>query len=356
MTFSLSAFHGIFSTPQTSIAVGKPAFASLPQRICADLCTLVGASSIVAGDVIAGGVSASASFIVTFDNQRRVFVKGSHPGDQSHGAANLRGECMAYRALDILRDVAPPFCGMVYADRGDDNGWWLGAWDAVEISTQPYDGDQLFALLDDVQRCDVNARDGIVVASAHPYLSQFLNDTYKWQRLRDDASRADKFAQCFADPAAVQGWLRGNIAALCDLQKRASTHSWRFGLMHGDLRCDNFIYGQLSGMSPRWYMIDWANAAEGALAFDRVMLAASLCADGACTREHALDFARGDLDGDDIVLMLAMQAGYFADQIYRQPPAVMPRLRPIQKAMCGALLAMLATTGQISPLPVAPQI
>ena len=356
MTFSLSPFHGIFSTTDSASSVTKPAFVTVPQRLCDDLCTMVGAHSITSADIVSGGVSASASFIITFDNQRRVFVKGSHPGDQSHGAANVRGECMAYRALNILRDVAPPFCGMVYADRGDDNGWWLGAWDAVNISPQPYNAQALFSLLGDIQRCDVPASEGITVASAHPYLSQFLTDTYKWQRLRDDKTRAGKFGQCFANSAAVQAWLDTNIAMLCDLQTRASTHAWRLGLMHGDLRCDNYIYGELPAQDARWYMIDWANAADGPLAFDRVMLAASLCADGACTPQDALGFARDNLDGDDIRLMLVMQAGYFADQIYRQPPAVMPRLRPIQKAMFAGLMAMLAADGCVSAPPMVPQL
>lgn len=356
MTFSLSSYHGIFSRPADFVAAGKPDFSTVPPRIVADLCTLVGARSVIGSDSIAGGVSASASFLLTFDNQRRVFVKGSHPGDQSHGAANLRGECMAYRSIDVLRDVAPPFCGMVYADRGDDNGWWLGVWDSISTSPQPYDTDTLFDMLDDVQASDVAANAGVAVASAHPYLSQFMTDTYKWQRLRSDAQRAQQFAQCFADPALVQLWLRAQIETLCELQRRASTHAWRLGLMHGDLRCDNYIYGQLSALPARWYMIDWANAADGPQAFDRVMLAASLCADGALDAPRALELARRNLDGDDIALMLVMQAGYFADQIYRQPPAVMPRLRPIQKAMFAALMAMLAADGRVLPLPQAPQI
>lgn len=356
MTLSLSRYHGIFSAQGSDNTAHKPAFTDVPTRIRHDLCTMVGASAITDSSVAAGGVSASAAFILHFDNGRRLFVKGSHPGDQSHGAANLRGECMAYRSIDILRDVAPPFCGMVYADHGDDNGWWLGAWDAVDIHARTYDAPALFDMLDDVQRYEVPASAGLAVASAHPYLSQFMTDTYKWQRLRSDATRAEKFGQCFEDADAVRVWLQSNIETLCSLQQRASAHAWRLGLMHGDLRCDNYIYGVLPGYDARWYMIDWANAADGPLAFDRVMLAASLYAQGSCTVDQALALAQGHLDADDMRLMLVMQAGYFADQIYRAPPAVMPRLRPIQKAMFAALMAMLAADGVVPALPGAPQI
>ncbi len=354
MTFSLTPYHGIFTAAPTGQAAHKPDFAQVPQRIGDDLCRLAGAGAIVAVSTVAGGVSASASFILTFDNGRRLFVKGSHPGDQSHGAANLRGECMAYRNIDLLRDCAPPFCGMVHADHGDDNGWWLGAWEAVETSASAYNADALFAMLDDVQRYEVPAQAGLAVASAHPYLSQFMTDTYKWQRLRGDAQRAQKFAQCFDDAPAALQWLSANSDKLCALQARASTFAWRLGLMHGDLRCDNYIYGALPASPARWYMIDWANAADGPLAFDRVMLAASLCAQGACTVTDALAFAQGDLDAEEIRLMLVMQAGYFADQIYRAPPAAMPRLRPVQKAMFAGLLALLDAAEVVAAPPAGP--
>lgn len=350
MTSVLSQFHGIFSAANDTICAPKPPFSLVPQRLRDDLCTLVGAKDIIHVESVQGGVSASAAYLVTFDNARKVFVKGSHPGDQSHGAANLRGECMAYRSIDILHDVSPPLCGMVSADRGDDQGWWLGVWGAVDATSRAYDAAALFALLDEIQQSEVPAKVGLPVASAHPYLSQFMNDVYKWQRLRNDSTRTQKFIQCFDHTVAIQQWLSTEIDTLCRLQTEASTHSWRLGLVHGDLRCDNYIFGELSQQPARWYVIDWANAADGPLAFDRVMLAASLCADGVCDPQAAFRMACDHLNSDDIRLMIVMQAGYFADQVYRAPPAVMPRLRPLQKAMLVALLEMLGVEGSIMPL------
>lgn len=351
MTTGLTPYHGIFSRTAGATSAHKPPFSQLPQRICTDLCTLAGAQSIASSEIAAGGVSASAAYLLRFDNGVKLFVKGSHPGDQSHGAENLRGECGAYRSIDILSEVAPQFCGMVYADHGDDNGWWLGAWQAVTQQPINYDVKALSALLDRVACADIPASAGVPVAIAHPYLSQFMNDTYKWRRLLDDKRRGDKFTQCFADPVAAAMWLDHYGDKLVALQSAAATQSWHLGLIHGDLRCDNFIHGHINHEPARWWMIDWANAADGPLAFDRVMLAASLLAEGACDVSGAMHFASQGCGEDDSVKMMVMQAGYFADQIYRLPPAVMPRLRPIQKAMFAALIAMLVHAGIVAPLP-----
>lgn len=187
MTSDLFPFAGIFSDSDVKTLSLKPDFDVVPQPLRDDLCRLAGAQEIVRARTVGGGVSASASFIVDFDNGDSVFVKGSHPGDQSHGAANLRGECMVYRSVDALRDLSPLFRGMVYLDRGDDHGWWLGAWTALQDtpSTPVYDVDAMHRFLAEIKNCDVPASAGLPVASAHPYLSQFMNDTYKWKRLRE---------------------------------------------------------------------------------------------------------------------------------------------------------------------------
>lgn len=344
-----SPFSFVFEQAPASAA--KPDFAGVPPRILRDLLTLVQANSMTAAVTAPGGISASAAFVVSFDNGARLFIKGSHPGDQSHGAANLRGECAAYQALPILRDIAPPWCGMVYDDRGDDNGWWLGAWQALDIMPARPDADAAFILLQSIASADVPQDGSIALATAHPYLSQFFNDTYKWRRLHDDVTRAQKFAACFTDADIAREWLLQSLPRLMTLQAAASHHPFRLGLMHGDLRCDNLLYAARDGAPPRWWVVDWANAAEGPLLYDRVMLAASLLAAGTLDVAAAARHARGDHDADGYHIMLATMSGYFADQIYRAVPASMPRLREVQKAMFWALAALLADAGLAPPLP-----
>lgn len=352
MTINPSPFAGFFSARSDASAV-KPPFSAVPLRIREDLCRLAGASTITEAVIADGGISASASFIVTFDTGLRLFVKGSHPGDQSHGAANLRGECMAYRAIDILGDIAPQFCGMVSLDAGDDNGWWLGAWQVVDVKhTIPYDASALFDIMHMVASHEVPPSRGLSVASAHPYLAQFIGDTYKWKRVTQDTARRTQFAHCFIDDLAAHDWLAAYGDKLCDLQNRAASHAWQLGLIHGDARCDNFIHAQAAGhTSPRWYLVDWANAADGALAFDRVMLAASLCAEGVLGGAAAYQRASDTVQAEDCALMTVMLAGYFADQMYRAPVSSMPRLRPLQRAMFWACAQMLSAAYGMTPPP-----
>jgi hypothetical protein len=160
-----------------------------------------------------------------------------------------------------------------------------------------------------------------------------------------------KFTACFADEAAAASWLAAALPALLALQARAPAQSFRLGLIHGDLRCDNIIAGTLHGAETRWWLVDWANAAEGPLLFDRVMLAASLLAAGGGDAAALARAARGDHPAADCHVMLAVQAGYFADQLYRAPPAALPGLRPLQKAMFWALAQLLAAENIVPPPP-----
>lgn len=339
------------SSPFTEVFSGgaprppKPDFAQVPPAVVRDLCALAGASSVVAAATVTGGFSVSAAWLLTFDTDRKLFVKGSHPGDMSHGAANLRAECDAYRLLPVLRDVAPDFIGMVYSDAKDDDGWWLGAWAAIDIaSRKTITAADCFALLECVQQSDVPPQAVLPVALAHPYLSQFFTDRHKWRRIADDAARASQFDACFADFAAIAQWRAQSLPQLLSLQAQLPAMSFRIGLMHGDLRVDN-----IAATHDRFYMIDWANAAEGPLLFDRVMLAASLLAAGSLPPAEAVALAGAG--GEDPTAVTASMAGYFADQLYRPVPAAMPGLRRLQQAMFWALCGMLTASISLPPLP-----
>ena len=81
------------------------------------------------------------------------------------------------------------------------------------------------------------------------------------------------------------------------------------------------------------------------------MLAASLCAEGLLSGTAAYQQACETLHGDDAALMTVMLAGYFADQMYRAPPASMPRLRPLQRAMFWGCAEMLVAAYGMTPPP-----
>lgn len=352
-----SLFSSLFS-PERSAAVpraAKPDFSQVPPAVLRDLCRLVQASSVTdAKTLTTAGFSVSAAFLLTFDTKDRVFVKGSHPGDQSHGAANLRGEIAALHAMLTPEVFSPPCIGMVCSDPHDDDGWWLGVWPALdEKSTAGQDAPAaMFALLDRFQQSDVAGYDNWPIATAHPYLRLFFNDTHKWRRLAAEEQRRQAFAGCFADPAAAGAWLKESLPFFLQQQQSISGLSFACGPMHGDLRCDNFLFASLGAASPRWWMVDWANAAEGPQVFDRAMLGASLVAAGRLKAKEAWDYMQdATLPSGHVATMLSALAGYFADQIYRERPQALPALRMLQAAMLFGCSACLGEKGLVSPLP-----
>lgn len=306
----------------------------MPPALAARICDLAGEARIDDAQTAYGGYSASASYLITFSSGRRVFAKGTHPGEMSHGAENLRGEIRAYQSLPLLHSLAPRFIGLAALDESDDNGWMLGLWQAVDAAPLPPDAAPYRQALQLLQQS--GAPDSLPQAQDHPYLRQFLNDEKKWKRLRDEPQTADKFTGLFAAPAQGAQWLRENVAALCALQAQNAAAIYTQGLMHGDLRCDNFLYD-----GARLYVIDWANAARGPLWFDRAFLGASCM---------MLGHAGAAMLFDEVPdAALAALAGYFADQAYRAVPPKMPRLRHMQRAMLAAFLQQLAARGAVTP-------
>lgn len=336
----------------------KPAFGAVPPAMVADLCRLAGAQAVIAGTTMQGGFSAAAAFKVTFDNGVTLAVKGAHPGDQSHAAQALRDEVNAYAALPLLKDISPAYIGTSVDDSSNDDGWWLGAWQWLERG-QPSANDRARAargLLSRMADTAENDMTALPVALAHPYLKQFFTADNKWRRIADDALRAEKFDRCFVSPQAATAWRNENITVLLQAQEYTARTAFVLGLMHGDLRCDNLFYGAAAHEDPHWWIIDWVNAAEGPLVFDRVMLAASLLAAGDISAEDAIDFAACEdtaVPPAHVMTMAASMAGYFAEQMYRAVPAAMPALRDIQRAMFWALCHMLYVGGVIKTAPPA---
>jgi thiamine kinase-like enzyme len=316
----------------------------LPPAIARQLENLVHAK--ITGTAFAfGGLSVSAAFIFTLDDGRKVFAKGAHPGDTAHAAKNLGDEIAAYLAVDILKKVAPRYIGSV--TDGKTDGWMLGAWEAVEHDPARASIARVAESLKTWQRSGAAA---LPVAREHNYISQLLSPARKWSRLRDDEAVRKKFFGLFVDPGAAPAWFEKNIAALCQRQERAGKRPGGQGLVHGDLRIDNFLFGR-----ERSWVIDWPNACRGPLDFDLVFLSSNMEALG---MGRAEDFFTACGEADCVIStaleqgdMLAALSGYFADQAYRAPVEKMPRLRWMQKSMLLAQLRYMARLGLIESPP-----
>lgn len=325
----------------------KPEFTDLPPAITRQIEKLVGAK-IADGSYAFGGLSVSAAYIFTLENGSRVFAKGAHPGDTAHGAKNLAQEVLVYECLDIVREVSPRYIGLV--SDGEEDGWMLGVWECVEHDPRNASVARVCGSLRQWQRTPA-ARSLLPAARDHVYISQLLSPEKKWLRLRNDEAVKKKFLSIFAWPDAARQWFDKNIGALCQLQAKADKSKGEEGLVHGDLRADNFLFGP-----ERTYVIDWPNACWGPLSFDLAFLFSNMEAMGFGRAEdfYAACEAAGGYrpPAEETAAMLASLSGYFADQAYREVPDKMPRLRWMQKSMLLAQLQILARLGIIESPPV----
>jgi hypothetical protein len=326
----------------------KPLFSDLPPDILRQIETMVD-EKISSSDVAFGGLSSSAGFLMTLASGRRIFAKGTHPGELSHGAKNLGQEVMAYETLDVLHRVSPPYIGLV--SDNDEDGWMLGIWDFVPHDPNLASAGRVMQTMK-IWQADRDARGILPPARQQAYIDQFFSPEKKWLRLRHDESVRKKFLSMFAQPSIAAKWFEHNMIALCQWQARVDRIKAAEGLLHGDLRLDNFLF-----TAERSFAVDWPNACWGPMVFDLVFVFSNMEAMGYGQTEkffEAYEDAGGvKVDPDDRAVMLTSVAGYFADQAYREVPGNLPRLRWMQKSMLLAQLKTLARLGVIeSPPPM----
>src|SRR5690606_9270503 len=119
-------------------------------------------------------------------------------------------------------------------------------------------------------QADVPA-DILLPARAQNYISGFFNNDKKWQRIKSEAATREKFLTLFENFDAGSAWLDSTLDVLVSLQEKNVNGIYVEGLIHGDLRMDNVLFGQ-----GRTYLIDWPNACIGPVLFDLVFLSAHL--------------------------------------------------------------------------------
>lgn len=317
--------------PEPDAKEDKPSFSAVPAPVRLSLEKLMG-GKILSATTTHGGFSNAAGFIVETDKGRKFFVKGSHPGDITHGTQNLRQDIAAY-AVPAVKEAAPRHLGVV--GDGDEDGWLLGVWEYIDA--RPVPPEKMIGALLKFQSDPAAA---LLPASSQNYISLFLNPHKKWLRLRDEESVRRKFLSVFSEPA--EAWFAANIGKLCDVQMQAA---WKDDtLLHGDLRADNFLYD-----GKKVFVIDWPNACRGPRAFDALFLCANLEALGYGTMASFLKSAQ--LPREEEIAMAVCISGFFADQIYRAVPEKLPRLRWMQKGIFAALLRHLHKLGIVEPPP-----
>jgi len=337
------------ATPET-----KPDFADIPEDILKKIGRRL-AGEVEDGDVVYGSFSASAGYVLTLDSGIRVFAKGTHPGEMAHGTQHLRQEIAAYENLPVLKDVSPAYYSFVTDN--DEDGWSLGLWEYIAPDAPAPTADavrDIMTLLVRVHQSDVPAG-ALRPAREQNFISGFFQDEKKWRRLRDEEKTRDKFLSLFTSAADGAAWLDHALESLIAWQADNATRVYVEGLIHGDLRLDNVLFG-----GGRVYLVDWPNACIGPVLFDLVFIAAHLESLGLCKAEDSIaayraaggqPFVSDDAATAELCAMLGAVSGYFADQAYRAVPEKLPRLRWMQKSMLLACLNILSRFGKIESPP-----
>lgn len=336
-----------FILPEPERLEDKPPFDALPRHILEQIGDVAG-SAVTGGDIVYGGFSPSAGYVLNLQNGNRVFVKGTHPNEMSHGTATMRQEISIYQNINILKKIAPRYLGM--ASDGNEDGWMLGVWNYIERTDQKISATGLVDILVAMQS-DQSAKEKLEPAEKRNFIEFFFQKDRKWQRIAEEKKIRDKFVTLFQDQQAGVAWLDRNLKTLCELQSRIDTLQSPRGLLHGDLRLDNVVQDKTGHL----YIVDWPNACYGPLVFDTVFLFAhaSACGYGSVDDLFGLYRERGGaaISREDRHVMMAVIAGFFADQAYRQVPERLPRLRWMQKIMLHGLLQALSLDGVIESTP-----
>jgi aminoglycoside phosphotransferase (APT) family kinase protein len=322
--------------PEPLLKERRPGFRDIPAAILDKISALCGAP-VSDGAIVHGGFSAAANFMLTLANGRKVFAKGNHPGDESHGAQNLRQELAVYENAPVLREISPRPVGVV--GDGDEDGWMLGLWEWIDHGPLP-DLAATLETLEKWQRADIPA---LNECREQSYISGFFSPERKWRRLGDEMKVRESFLSLFADRGMAEAWLGRHLPVLLALQDAVADLRAPEGPLHGDLRADNIFPGQ----DGRVYIVDWPNACRGPLAFDLVMLGASLEMQG----RHFVENMLHGQPRDACLIMAAVLSGYFAESAGRAVPEKLPRLRWMQKSMLTSLLSYLSRENICESLP-----
>jgi hypothetical protein len=321
----------------------KPLFSDIPLLFLKQCSAYLG-SGIVAASVAYGGLSASATFIFQLQDGRKVFAKGNHPMEMSHGAETLRQEVHVYKSVPQLIDLSPPFLGMLAA--GDDHLWSLGFWRAVDSVPFVLAADECVSVIRSIQCLPEQS---LRSYADNNYLSQIFNPDKKWRRIMGDDAVRRQWGKLFLDAGQIQDWTQKNLPVLIDWQSRSLEHAPK-SFMHGDLRLDNIIADKA-----RKYVIDWANASTGPAVFDPVFFFTHMDGLGLHDFDDLWELGKASgllaIPDDDKIAMMVKLSGYFATQAYRPVPEKMPRLRWMQKTMLFSLLNRLSRYGLIERLP-----
>lgn len=329
--------------PEPAQREARPSWDEVPSSIVNELEALLGAR-ILGADIAYGGYSPAADFVARLASGKKVFIKGTHPQQDAHGAQMLRQEVEACR-LPLLSGVTPACLGYAGDPGPDDNGWMLAAFDYIDsVHALPWTREKLLQVFTQLGKIHGHTAPlpPLPAAAQKNYVEKFVKPEGGWLRFAAEPKTAAKVVTLFEDQTAGDAWLKSVLPRFCAIQKNIAALGGPVGVLHQDLRSDNILFGR----DGRAWLVDWPNACHGPVALDLAFFLPSVTAEGGGAPRELIDLYKSatgiNVSDHDIVQALVSHAGHMADNAYRAVPAKLPRLRWMQKNILWAMLAWLS--------------
>lgn len=329
----------------------KPAWSAVPADI-RELLALKLGSKVAQAEIAWGGYTPSASFLAQLEDGRRVFIKGTHPGQSSFGVAAFKAELQVYEKFPQLKAVGPTY--ICSAEMGD---WHLMALEAIEggVPVLPWSRDKLvaaFTALDELARLIPAPPAGMVTLQETLDLVSIGLGQAGWSMVCEPALLQQLCAR-FANPEAACQWLEPLLPQLARLELEIAQIGGRYQALHVDLRSDNMLL-RADG---RMVLLDWPNLCWGPLAYDLAFFINSVVLEGFGTHEQLFALASEVMNTpfarDDLKRCAANMSGYLASCCIKPEIPALPRLRKFQLAQLQVALPWLARLLEVPELATA---
>lgn len=343
----------------------KPAWSDVPPHIVAALEDVIGAP-IGSGCMAFGSVGMSATFHVDTADGRRFFIKGTHPAEKAHGTKIIRQEVDILHRFPAIAALGARVHGLV--GDGDEDGWLLAVFDHLDklrdvppwitvaendLSGEPSsvaaDAAAMIALAARAHRMLDAQAEGLPHVRDNNYWAPVLAGEQGWKKIDRLPQNRAGFITVFADADAGDDWLFDMLPHLMADQSRAPELPMD-GLMHGDLRADNFI---ITATGPR--LVDWPDACFGCPLIDVAAFIPGLAMTGAgdAADLYALyeQAAQRTYARDVVAVAVAAFASAYAGSAWRSVPDGLPMLRHVQQVHLAGALKWYADIKNLPPPP-----
>lgn len=319
----------------------KPEWSHVPEDVKQTLAARLGSPIINAG-IAWGGYTPSASYLVGLADGRRVFLKGTHPEQNSHGVAAFHTEQGIYENYPLLKEVAPAYLGSV-----SQNGWNFMALEAIEKGEPvlPWNAAKLDSVFSALNRL------AALVPAQLPELGSVMNGHAGWNDLIRDEVELAKLYQLFENPDAAREWFSQALPLFASHELRMRELGGRQQPLHVDLRSDNI----LMRADGRAVLLDWPNLCRGPVVYDICYFINSVVVDGYGDHEGIIAAAETVLGESfaqaDWKISAAHISGYLALSCIRPEVPALPRLRGFQKKQFQVMLPWLRRLFGLKALP-----